>query len=98
MCMFQRHPALDDLSVSVQNGKVAYIATISTTDPGVHMYREYDYYLNLTRGTIQEWSTDKFAVLSWEDWLPFNPMPVAKKLRVPTLMIHSDGGITAGFL
>lgn len=57
------------------------------------MYGPYDYYLNPKRGAISAWSADKFAVMSWEDWLTVDPMPTAKNLTCPTLMIHSDGAV-----
>lgn len=72
---------------------VEYIPTISTTDTTAAMYGPYDYYLNPERGAIQQWSADRFAVMSWEDWLTANPMPAAKNLTCPTLMIHSDGAV-----
>ncbi len=73
-----------------QDGYVEYIETISTTNPKAAMYGPYDYYLNPERGAVKEWSNDKFAVMSWEDWLTLNPMPYASKLKAATLMIHSD--------
>ena len=73
-----------------KDGVVEYIKTISTTNPAAAMYGPYDYYLNPERGAVKEWSNDKFAVMSWEDWLTLNPMPYASKLKTPTLMIHSD--------
>ena len=75
------------------NGVVEYIPTISTEDESAAMYGPYDYYLNPERGAISEWSNDKFAVMSWEDWLTTDPMPTANQLNVPTLMIHSDGAV-----
>lgn len=74
-----------------KDGVVEYIETISTTNPSAAMYGPYDYYLNPERGGIKEWSNDKFAVMSWEDWLTLDPMPYASKLNAATLMIHSDG-------
>ena len=76
-----------------EKGTVQYIATISTEDETAAMYGPYDYYLNPERGAINEWSADKFAVMSWEDWLTTDPMPSAANLKVPTLMIHSDGAV-----
>jgi len=73
------------------DGVVEYIETISTTNPAAAMYGPYDYYLNPERGAVKEWSNDKFAVMSWEDWLTLDPMPYATKLQASTLMIHSDG-------
>ncbi|MCL3780657.1 alpha/beta hydrolase [Prolixibacteraceae bacterium JC049] len=74
-----------------KEGVVEYIETISTSNPAAAMYGPYDYYLNPERGGIKEWSNNKFAVMSWEDWLTLDPMPYATKLNAPTLMIHSDG-------
>lgn len=76
-----------------ETGTVDYIPTISTTDQSAAMYGPYDYYLNPERGAIPEWSADKFAVMSWENWLTLDPMPSAAKLYAPTLMIHSDGAV-----
>lgn len=78
-------------SIFAKEGVVEYIETISTTNPSAAMYGPYDYYLNPERGAVKEWSNDKFAVMSWEDWLTLNPMPYAEKLKASTLMIHSDG-------
>jgi len=80
-----------------KTGAIAYVPTISTTDKNAAMYGPYDYYLNPRRGAIREWSADKFAVMSWEDWLTFNPMPSARKITVPVLMIHSDGAVLPGY-
>lgn len=75
------------------SGLVEYIPSISTSDKTAAMFGPYDYYLNPKRGAIPEWSADKFAVMSWEDWLTTDPMPSAVNLTVPTLMIHSDGAV-----
>jgi len=75
------------------SGNVAYIPSISTEDASAAMYGPYDYYLNPERGAVPEWSADKFAVMSWEDWLTTDPMPTAAQLTQPTLMIHSDGAV-----
>lgn len=76
-----------------ETGIVDYIPAISETNVNAAMYGPYDYYLNPKRGAIPQWSADKFAVMSWEDWLTTNPMPSANKLKSPTLMIHSDGAV-----
>lgn len=74
-------------------GEITYIPTISETDESAAMYGPFDYYLNKDRGAIPEWSADKFAVMSWEDWLTADPTKVASNIQVPTLMIHSDGAV-----
>jgi len=81
-----------------ESGEVEYIPSISTTDTTAAMFGEYDYYLNPNRGAIPQWSADKFAVMSWEDWLTFNPMTTAKNIQVPTIMIHSDGAVLGDYV
>lgn len=76
-----------------ENGIVDYIPAISTTDETAAMYGPYDYYLNPERGAIPQWSADKFAVMTWEDWLTFDPTTTAPDVTVPTLMIHSAGAV-----
>jgi fermentation-respiration switch protein FrsA (DUF1100 family) len=78
-----------------ETGVADYIPAISKTDKTAAMF-DFDYYLNPDRGAIPQWSADKFAVMSWEDWLTFDPMPVAKKLHVPIIIIHSDDSVFPG--
>ena len=75
------------------SGEIEYIPAISTSDESAAMYGPYDYYLNSERGAIPQWSADKFAVATWQDWLTIDPMPSAAKLNAATLMIHSDGAV-----
>lgn len=74
-----------------ETGEFTYIKTISTDDPTAAMYGNFDYYLNPDRGAIPQWSADKFAVVTWEDWLTLDPFPSAANLTTPLLMVHSDG-------
>ena len=76
-----------------RTGQIDYIKTISTTDETAAMFGPYDYYLNPDRGAVKEWSSDQFALMTWEAWLTYNPRPSAKNLSAPTLMIHSDGAV-----
>lgn len=71
-------------------GEADYVPTVSKTDKNAAMAGDFPYYLDPKRGAVPEWSADKFAVMSWEDWLTFDPMPVAKKIKIPTLIIHAD--------
>jgi uncharacterized protein len=52
---------------------------------GDHM----DYYVNKQRGNIAQWS-NSLAVQSWESWLSFDPVSSASKVKIPTMIIHSD--------
>ncbi len=81
-----------------QTGEVVYVPTISATDASAAMYGPYDYYLDKDRGAVPQWSGEKFAVMSWEDWLTFDPMPSAGRLTTPILMIHSDGAVLPDYV
>jgi uncharacterized protein len=72
-----------------QTGEADYVLATSKTDKTAVMYGEIDYYQNPKRGAIPQWS-NQFSVASWAEWLAFNPMPVAKQIKVPTLFIHSE--------
>jgi uncharacterized protein len=72
-----------------QTGKAEYVLATSKTDKTAVMYGDIDYYQNPKRGAIPQW-TNQFAIASWAEWLTFNPMPVAKEIKVPTLFIHSQ--------
>jgi fermentation-respiration switch protein FrsA (DUF1100 family) len=50
----------------------------------------FDYYLNKSRGGIPQWKNEA-NVMAWEDWLAFDPISKAKAIKVPTIMVHSDG-------
>lgn len=47
------------------------------------------YYTDPNRGMIPKWE-NRFALMSWEHWLTFDSLAPAKKLGVPTLVLHSD--------
>ena len=89
----KRKLAQDAIKLYYDTGKMIYIPTISATDSEAAMFGEYDYYLNPDRGRIDEWSNDKFALASWEEWLTLDTMPFAKQIEKPIIMIHSDGCI-----
>jgi uncharacterized protein len=74
-----------------RTGKADYLPATSKTDKTAVMYGDIDYYQNPQRGAISQWS-NQFAVASWAEWLTFNPMPVAKQIKVPTLFVHSEKG------
>lgn len=78
-----------------ETGKVAYIPTISTRETSAAMFGEYDYYLNAKRGAVPQWSADEFAVMSWEGWLKFDPMPLAPSIIQPVLMVHAAEAVLA---
>jgi hypothetical protein len=51
----------------------------------------YDYYFNTNRGLLPQWG-NRFAVLSWTEWLTYNSHTSAPQIRVPTIIVHSESG------
>jgi uncharacterized protein len=76
-----------------RNGTVDYVPGASATDPRAAMYWPdpsfLDYYLNAGRGGIPQWG-NRFAVMSWPEWLGFDALASAPRLRVPALIVHSE--------
>jgi fermentation-respiration switch protein FrsA (DUF1100 family) len=71
-----------------KTGKVKYVPAYSTTNRSAAMFGNFDYYGNPSRGAIPQWK-NRFAVMSWPEWLRFKPIKIANKVKVPTLFIHS---------
>ncbi len=71
-------------------GEVEMVPAASATDQNAAMYGDLDYYLNPARGGISQYP-NQFAVMSWPEWLQFDPIRIAPDVRVPTLLVHSDG-------
>ncbi|GAA2752389.1 alpha/beta hydrolase [Kitasatospora cinereorecta] len=75
---------------------VRYVPAVSTTDPDAAMYGPFEYYLDERRGAVPAWD-NRFAVMSWPQWLTFDPHPAAGRITAPTLLVHSrDGAIPQG--
>jgi fermentation-respiration switch protein FrsA (DUF1100 family) len=72
-----------------RTGNVAYAAAYDPADPDAAMFFPLDYYASSGRGAIPEW-TNRFAVMSWADWLTFDAVAAAQSVSVPTLMVHAD--------
>lgn len=70
-------------------GEVISVLAVSDTDTSAAMYGPFTYYLDKTRGAIPEWP-NRFAVMSWPEWLEFDGIQVAGKLNTPTLIVHSE--------
>ncbi len=69
-------------------GEVEYVPACSKTEPRAAMYGDFSYFLDPGRGAIDEWS-NRFAVMSWTDWLTLDPIAAAPQIRVPTVLVHS---------
>lgn len=73
-----------------KTGVIDYAPKVSLTDPSAAMYGDFSYYLDKKRGLLPQWESDKFAVMSWEPWLTYDPHPYASKITCPVLMVHSE--------
>ncbi|MEU7642041.1 alpha/beta hydrolase [Streptomyces sp. NPDC039016] len=80
-----------------ENGADArYVPAVSTTDSEAAMFGPFDYYLDEKRGAVPSWD-NRFAVMSWPQWLTFDPHPAAARIKAPTVLVHSrDGAIPHG--
>ena len=78
-----------------RDGTVELVPAASASEPEAAMFapdpEELDYYLNPARGGIPQWG-NRFAVLSWPEWLGYDALASAPMLRTPTLVVHSENG------
>lgn len=78
-----------------KTGEVRLVTSASTSDAHAAMYIPspgiYDYYFNTNRGLLPQWG-NRFAVLSWTEWLTYNSHTSAPQIRVPTVIVHSENG------
>jgi hypothetical protein len=65
------------------------VPACSATEREAAMFGPFEYYLNPSRGAIPQWK-NQFAVMSWPEWLEFNPIMKASSIAVPTLFVHSE--------
>ena len=77
------------MATFLKTGKVAYALAYGPVGSSAAMQGPFDYYSNPQRGAIPAWE-NKFAEMSWEDWLRFDAVRDAARIQVPTLMVHSD--------
>ncbi|MEU2062813.1 alpha/beta fold hydrolase [Streptomyces sp. NPDC013455] len=72
-----------------ETGEVDYVPVVSTTDERAAMPYDIDFYLNPARGGIPAWP-NRFAVMSWADWLTYDAIALAPGIDQPTLLVHSE--------
>lgn len=72
-----------------RTGDIQYVPAVAGDNPAAAMPWDIDFYLNPERGGIPQWP-NRFAVMSWIDWLTFDPIAVARRVGVPTVMVHSE--------
>jgi hypothetical protein len=50
---------------------------------------QVDYYATAERGLIPQYD-NRFAVMSWPEWLTLDGLALAPRITVPTAIVHSD--------
>ncbi len=79
----------------MQDGVLTYVPVASYSDQSAVLYTDsntsLDYYLNPNRGGIPQWD-NQFAAMGWGPWLNFDGISSASRIRIPTLIIHSQSG------
>lgn len=71
-------------------GEIDYVPACDPNNPDAAMAFPLDFYQNPKRGGIPQW-TNCFAVMSWQGWLEFDGISYASQIRVPTLIVESEG-------
>lgn len=78
------------------DGTIDYVPAVSADDPMAAMPFAIDFYENPARGGIPQWP-NRFATMAWTEWLTFDPIRIARRITVPTAIVHSeDAAIPAG--
>ncbi|MEU2178167.1 alpha/beta hydrolase [Nocardia sp. NPDC019219] len=72
-----------------ETGVVDYVPVVSATDERAAMPYDIDFYLNPARGGIPAWP-NRFAVMSWVDWLTYDAIALAPNISQPTVLVHSE--------
>lgn len=72
-----------------RTGTIDYVPAQSASDPAAAMPMAMDFYENPNRGGITEWH-NRFAVMAWPEWLTLDSIALAPRLRIPTLLVHSE--------
>ncbi|MBF6468523.1 alpha/beta fold hydrolase [Nocardia beijingensis] len=72
-----------------ETGVIDYVPVVSATDERAAMPYDIDFYLNPARGGIPAWP-NRFAVMSWVDWLTYDAIALAPKITQPTVLVHSE--------
>ncbi|MEP6850997.1 MAG: alpha/beta hydrolase [Acidobacteriota bacterium] len=76
-----------------QSGVETIVTAYSETDQTAANFAPagaFDYYLNRSRGNIPEWKNE-LAVMSYESLYDFDPISKASAIKIPTMVVHSDG-------
>jgi fermentation-respiration switch protein FrsA (DUF1100 family) len=72
-----------------RTGRVEYVPAASSTDRAAAMY-QVDFYASAARGLVPQYD-NRFAVMSWPEWLALDGLALAPAVTVPTTLVHSDG-------
>jgi len=74
-----------------KTGKVEMVPAFTTEANSIAaMTGQPIYYGNPDRGSIPAWR-NAYAVMSWVEWIQFDALAVAPKVKTPALFVHSDG-------
>jgi uncharacterized protein len=79
-----------DASRWAESGEVAYVPAVSIDDGSAAMVGDAyaGYYLDPARGNIERWP-NRFALMSWPEWLGFDGFAAAPGITQPTLIVHT---------
>src|SRR5262245_18304436 len=80
------------LEAYARSGEVIMVPAYRSGDDRAGMFFELDHYANPSRGAVPAWKNE-MAEMSWLAWLTFDGLRAASDVRVPTVIVHSDGSV-----
>ncbi|MFI2234310.1 alpha/beta hydrolase [Nocardia testacea] len=72
-----------------ETGEIDYVPVVGSAADNAAMPYEIDFYLDPARGGIPAWP-NRFAVMSWVDWLTHDAIAAATRITQPTVLVHSE--------
>lgn len=72
-----------------ETGEIDYVPVVGSAADNAAMPYEIDFYLDPARGGIPAWP-NRFAVMSWVDWLIHDAIAPATRITQPTVLVHSE--------
>lgn len=84
--------ASEALDTFAKSRDVVMVPAYKAGDDRAGIFFELDYYANPKRGAVPEWKNE-MAEMSWLYWFTFDGMRAAREVKVPTLLVQSDGAV-----
>ena len=75
-----------------RTGELTMVPAYGPGDPTAGMSMELDYYADPDRGAVDAWD-NRMSEMTWAHWLTFDAFAALPRVRVPTLLVHSEDAV-----